>query len=83
MMHLEGRARELAASPAETSVLSGDGEISPADKGDSESDSDIYPRKPDGSCGWSQIYPRSTRISPSTPVKLVRGDVFFGHAQGA
>ena len=67
--------------PARTAVSSGSANISPANTGDSASDGDIYPRKPDDSCGQSQIYPRSTRVYPSTPIKLVQGDIFFGDAQ--
>lgn len=46
------------------------------------SDSHTYPRKPDDSCDQSEIYPTSTRISPSTPIELVQGNIFFGDAQG-
>ena len=61
--------------PARTAVSSGSANISPANTGDSASDGDIYLRKPDDSCGQSEIY-------PSTPIKLVQGDIFFGDAQG-
>jgi hypothetical protein len=72
-----GEERNRAANTAASSGAAG---ISPANIGDSASDSHIYPRKPDDSCGRSEISPTSTRIYPSTPVKLVQGDIFFGDA---
>ena len=67
--------------PVKTAVSSGSANMSMANTADSASDSHIYPRKPDDSCGQSEIYPTSTRIYPSTPIKLVQGDIFFGDVQ--
>ena len=69
--------------PAKTAATSGAGDISPVNIGDSEPEGHIYPTKPEDSWGQSEIYPRSTRISPSTPVKQVQGDIFFGEAPEA
>jgi hypothetical protein len=68
--------------PATTAVPSSSGHIYAGKTGDSAADSHIYPIKPDDSCAQSEIYPRSTRISPSTPIKLIQGDIFSGGAQG-
>ena len=53
----------------------------PVKTADSAADSNDSPRKPDDCCGRSEIYPKSTCISPSTPIKLIQGDIIFADAQ--
>jgi hypothetical protein len=64
--------------PANTGVSCGSVHIYPGNTGDCAPEGQIYPKKPEDSCDQREIYPRSTRIYPSTAVKMVQGDIFFG-----
>jgi hypothetical protein len=76
------RAEKLVALPAGGAVEGGEDQNRPANTEDCAPEGQIYPKRPEEFCDQSEIYPRSTCIYPSTPIKLVQGDMFLGDAQG-